>query len=136
MLDGECIPLSFIAFRVAPSFRSGATSPSLIQHAIPTRTSPSPKPIGSFPSEKFLLRFLAMVLLFFIAGPVYPLRFKRLEIGSVLRPVGDRLFHPIWLQLMMLLTLCKHCLGFCLYGELESALCLEKLTILRNRGDK
>ena len=51
----------------------------------------------SFCAVKFLLCFVAAVLLFFIAGLLYLLRFERVDnLGAYSIPSGDRPSHPIW----------------------------------------
>jgi hypothetical protein len=50
-----------------------------VRHAITLQRSPKSKPIVSFCWEKFLLRFAAAVLTFFIAGLLYLLRFERVD---------------------------------------------------------
>jgi hypothetical protein len=91
------IPLktSFIAFGVVPSFCSSTYFPSFVQHAIPARTIARSNPIVSFCSEKFLICFLATVLIFFIAGLLYLLRFKCVDnLGAYSIPSETGLLIP------------------------------------------
>ncbi len=50
-------------------------------------------------NRRFLLCFAAVVLLFFIAGLLYLLRFERIDnLGAYSIPSGDRPSHLIWLR--------------------------------------
>jgi hypothetical protein len=70
---------SLIAFGVVPSLCSSTTSPASSNTQYQLDRSPRSRPIVSFCSRKFLLCFAAAVLIFFIAGLLYLLRFERVD---------------------------------------------------------
>ena len=56
-------------------------------------------PVVSLCSEKFLICFVAALLTFFIAGPLYLLCFKHVDnLDAYSIPSGDRPSHPIYLR--------------------------------------
>ena len=65
-----------MALGVVPSLCSSSTSPASSNTQYQLDRSPRSKPIVSFCSEQFLICFAAAVLIFFIAGLLYLLRFK------------------------------------------------------------
>ena len=92
LTQGECIPVSnairllgispntsFIAFGVVPSLCSSSTSPPSSNTQYQLDRSPRSKPMVSFCSRKFLLCLATTVLIFFIAGLLYLLRFERVD---------------------------------------------------------
>jgi len=108
LTHGECIPVSsairlrgippnpaFIAFGVVPSFCSSTTSPCSFNTQYQLERSPRSNPIVSFASEKFLICFRVTVLIFFIAGLLYLLRFKRVDnLGAYSIPSETGLLIP------------------------------------------
>jgi hypothetical protein len=87
--QGECIPVSNamrqrnmlpntsrIAFGVVLTSCSSSTSPASPSRQYQLDRSPRSRPIVSLCSEKFLICFVAAVLIFFVAGLLYLLRFK------------------------------------------------------------
>jgi len=83
------------AFGVVPSFSSSTTSPCSSNTQYQLERSPRSNPIVSFCSEKFLICFLATVLIFFIAGLLYLLRFKRVDsLGAYSIPSETGLLIP------------------------------------------
>jgi hypothetical protein len=110
LTHGECIPVSCDpAARHPPEhFLPGRRSCAqrllednltrCVRHAITLQRSPKSKPIVGFCWEKFLLRFAAAVLTFFIAGLLYLMRFERVDNWGAYSLSGDRPSHPIWLH--------------------------------------
>src|ERR1017187_7364453 len=108
LTQGECIPVSnamrlrgippntsFIAFGVVPSRCSSTTSPCSSNTQYQLERSPRSKPIVSFCSGKFLFCFVATVLIFFIAGLLYLLRFERVDnLGAYSIPSETGLLIP------------------------------------------
>jgi hypothetical protein len=70
---------SFIAFGVVPSLCSSSTSPPSSNTQYQLDRSPRSKPIVSCCSRKFLVCLASTVLIFFIAGLLYLLRFERVD---------------------------------------------------------
>src|SRR5271157_123028 len=107
LTHGECIPVSsairqrgiaaktsFIAFGVVPSFCSLTTSPASSSTQYQLDRSPRSKPMVSFRS-KFLWLAAFAVLLFFIAGLLYLLRFERVDnLGAYSIPSETGLLIP------------------------------------------
>jgi hypothetical protein len=80
---------------VVPSFRSSTTSPRSSNTQYQLERSPRSKPIVSFCSEKFLLCFVATVLIFFIAGLLYLLCFEHVDnLGAYSIPLETGLLIP------------------------------------------
>src|SRR5262249_31168212 len=108
LTQGECIPVSsatrlrgiapkasFIAFGVVLSLCSAITSPLSSSTQYQLDRSPKSNPIVSFP-PKFFSPVAAAVVVFFIAGLLYLLRFERLDnLGAYSIPYGDRPSHSI-----------------------------------------
>jgi hypothetical protein len=71
------------------------SSPAGLGFAHPDDRSPRSKPIVSFCSRKFLICFAAAVLIFFIAGLLYLLRFERVDnLGAYSIPPDTGLLIP------------------------------------------
>ena len=108
LTHGECIPVSsairlrgifpntsLIAFGVVPNFCSSSTSPASSNTQYQLDRSPRSKPMVSFRSEKFFVCFTPAVLIFFIAGLLYLLRFKRVDnLGAYRIPPETGLLIP------------------------------------------
>src|SRR4029077_20142565 len=105
---GECIPVSSairqpgiapnpsrIAFGVVASFCSSSTSPASSSRQYQLERSPRSKPIVNFRGEKFFVDLTAAVLVFFIAGLLYLLRFERVDnLGAYSIPSETGLLIP------------------------------------------
>ena len=86
---------SFIAFGVVLTRCSSSTLPASSSTQYQLERSPRSKPIVSFCSEQFLLCFTATVLIFFIAGLLYLLRFERVDnLGAYSIPSETGLLIP------------------------------------------
>src|ERR1019366_2973601 len=108
LTQGECVPVSsairqrgippntsFIAFGVVPNRCSSTTSPCSSNTQYQLERSPRSKPIVSFCSGKFLFCILDTVLIFFIAGLLYLLRFERVDnLGAYSIPSETGLLIP------------------------------------------
>src|ERR1019366_5502294 len=108
LTHGECMPVSnairlrgippntsFIAFGVVLTRCSSRTLPASSSTQYQLEPSPRSKPIVSFCSEQFLLCFTATVLIFFLAGLLYLLRFERVDnLGAYSIPSETGLLIP------------------------------------------
>ena len=114
LTQGECIPVSSAtrlrgippnlsrrAFGVVLSFCSSTASPRSSSTQYQLERSPRSKPIVSFPivcfsSEKFLIRWLPTVLIFFIAGLLFICALSTsITWERTPHPAGDRPSNPI-----------------------------------------
>ena len=108
LTHGECIPvssairlpgippkISFIAFGVVASFRSRSTSPASSRTQYQLDRSPRSRPTVSLRPSTFPILCAAAVLLFFIAGLLYLLRFERVDnLGAYRIPPETGLLIP------------------------------------------
>jgi hypothetical protein len=93
-LRGMAAKTSLIAFGVVPSLCSLITSPASSTTQYQLKRSPKSNPIVNF-RLKFLLLTVAAVLLFFIAGLLYLLRFERVDnLGAYSIPSETGLLIP------------------------------------------
>jgi hypothetical protein len=77
------------------SLCSSTTSPCSSNPQYQLDRSPRSRPIVSFCSEKFLICFTVVVLIFFIAGLLYLLRFERVDnLGAYSIPPETGLLIP------------------------------------------
>jgi len=90
---------SRIAFGVVLSFCSNNTPPASSSTQYQLQRSPRSNPIVSFCSAKLLVCFAPAVLIFFIAGLLYLLRFERVDnLGAYRIPSETGLLprKPLW----------------------------------------
>ncbi len=108
LTHGECMPVSsairlrgmppnasFIAFGVVLTRCSNRTLPVSSSTQYQLERSPRSKPMVSFCSAQFLICFASAVLIFFIAGLLYLLRFERVDnLGAYRIPPETGLLIP------------------------------------------